>query len=56
MDASLMQEATSIAANLGLRGADAIYVATAKLLNLPLLTWDQEQLTKPAGIIMTIQP
>jgi predicted nucleic acid-binding protein len=56
MDSTLMQEATQIAATLSLRGADAIYVATAKLLNLPLLTWDGEQLTRPAGIIVTIQP
>lgn len=56
MEAALMQEATGMAANLRLRGADAIYVATAKQLGIPLLTWDHEQLTKPVGVISTIQP
>jgi predicted nucleic acid-binding protein len=36
-------EAPRIAANLGLRGADAIYVAVAEQLRLPLITWDNEQ-------------
>jgi predicted nucleic acid-binding protein len=56
MDGVLIQAATDIAANLRLRGADAIYVATAKQLGIPLLTWDHEQLTKSAGVILTIRP
>lgn len=56
VDFDLSREAAQIAATLGLRGADAIYVATAKVLNIPLLTWDREQLTKPAGLIVTMQP
>ncbi len=56
MDASLMGEATDVAANLGLRGADSIYVAAARRLGLPLLTWDNEQLTRTAGIITALHP
>lgn len=56
MDGALMQEATVIAANLRLRGADSIYVATAKQLGIPLLTWDHEQLTKSVGVISAFQP
>jgi predicted nucleic acid-binding protein len=56
MDSILMQEATNIAATLRLRGADAIYVAVAKQLNIPLLTWDTEQLTRPVGVITTMTP
>src|SRR5262245_21417823 len=34
--------AAQIAAGLRLRGADAVYVATARSLDLPLVTWDGE--------------
>jgi predicted nucleic acid-binding protein len=56
MDAALMGEATDVAANLGLRGADSIYVATARQLGIPLLTWDNEQLTRATGIITAFHP
>src|SRR5437016_4881834 len=53
---SLVDEATSLAINCTLRGADAYYVALAKTLGLALVTFDQEQLRRPAHLIMTIQP
>ncbi len=53
---SLVDEATSLAINCNLRGADAYYVALAKTLGLALLTFDQEQLRQPAHFITTIQP
>lgn len=56
MDAALVTEATNIAANHGLRGADAIYVAVARRLGRTLLTWDSEQLTRPATIISAMTP
>ena len=56
MDEPLVTTATDLAARLGLRGADALYVATAQQLGLPLLTWDGEQLTKPAHLIHTFHP
>ena len=56
IDQSLIVEATNLSADLGLRGADAIYVALAKQLGIPLLTFDTEQLIRPAGLITTIQP
>lgn len=56
MEPALMAEATNIAANLRLRGADSIYVAIAKQLNLPLLTWDNEQLTRAVSIIAAFHP
>ncbi len=52
----LVDEATSLAINCNLRGADAYYVALAKTLGLALLTFDQEQLQRPAHLITTIQP
>jgi predicted nucleic acid-binding protein len=56
MDGKLMTEATDIAANYRLRGADAIYVAAARQLGITLLTWDTEQLTRPAAIITAVTP
>lgn len=56
MDEVLMGKATELAANLGLRGADSIYVATALQLGLPLLTWDNEQLTRATGVITALHP
>jgi predicted nucleic acid-binding protein len=56
MDAPLVAEATDIAANYSLRGADAIYVAVARRLGIPLLTWDGEQLARPTSIISAMTP
>jgi len=43
-----------LAAQLHLRGADAVYVALARRLNIPLATWDQELLQR-AGQVVTVQ-
>jgi predicted nucleic acid-binding protein len=43
MDNELVHEAACLAAELGLRGADSIYVAVARQLNLPLVTFDVDQ-------------
>jgi predicted nucleic acid-binding protein len=56
VDANLINEATRIAAMRMLRAADAIYVTVARLLGLPLLTWDNEQLTRTGGLIVAMQP
>ena len=37
-----------VAADLRLRGADATYVAAAQELNLPLVSWDREQIERGA--------
>lgn len=44
------------AIDLGLRGADAIYVALAERLGVPLVTWDQEQLSRAAAVVQTRTP
>jgi predicted nucleic acid-binding protein len=51
VDLGLAAEAARIAANLPLRGADAVYVALAKQLRVPLITWDREQLSRTAQFI-----
>jgi predicted nucleic acid-binding protein len=56
MDEKLVRTAAGLAADYGLRGADVVYVALAKQLNLPLATWDCEQLQKASEIIRTQTP
>jgi predicted nucleic acid-binding protein len=43
MDNELVHEAARLAAELGLRGADSVYVAVASQLSLPLVTFDIDQ-------------
>lgn len=56
IDQSLVNETVSIAATYKLRGADAVFVALAKIEGLPLVSFDQEQLTRPTDIVTTIRP
>ncbi len=56
VDRRLAQLAARLAADHSLRGVDAIYVALASVLSLPLVTLDQEQLTRAASIITAQQP
>jgi predicted nucleic acid-binding protein len=56
LDQELVDEAAGLAAQFSLKGMDSIYVAVAKRLGIPLVTFDKEQLTRPASIIQTIQP
>ena len=51
MDLSLIETAAHLAADLGLRGADAVYVATAFALKLPLATLDQNQKERAASTV-----
>lgn len=55
IDERLATEAMELAIEFKLRGADAIYVALAKRLGRPLVTFDKEQLTRPTSIL-TIDP
>jgi predicted nucleic acid-binding protein len=43
MNNALLFEAATLAADLGLRGADSVYVAVAKRLDVPLVTFDADQ-------------
>jgi predicted nucleic acid-binding protein len=56
MDSRLAEAAARLAADLGLRGADAVYVATAQQLNVPLVTWDSEQQTRTGSVIVARPP
>ena len=51
MDRELAQSAARHAADLPLKGADAIYVALAQYLGIPLVTWDKEHLNRAGALI-----
>jgi predicted nucleic acid-binding protein len=55
-DRAFGQAAARLAADLRLRGADATYVTLAYRLRVPLVTWDQEQLQRAAGVITVQAP
>jgi predicted nucleic acid-binding protein len=48
--------ASDIAADLRLKGADAVYVAVAQRLSVPLITWDREILNRAASAIQVQTP
>jgi predicted nucleic acid-binding protein len=56
LDRRLGAMATRVAADRRLRGADAIYVAVAQRLGVPLVTWDREQLERAVGLIRVGTP
>lgn len=51
MDQELVRLATDLAADLGLRGADAFYVAVAHRLGLTLVTLDDDQRQRAARLV-----
>ena len=56
IDRRLGERAAELAADLGLRGADATYAAIADQLKIPLVTWDGEQRTRAARAVATATP
>lgn len=52
----IRDHAASLAINLRLRGADAVYVALADRLAIPLVTWDDEQLLRTRSRIDPLTP
>ena len=46
IDEEIATLAAQLAADLRLRGADAIYVAVAAYFGMPLVTWDREQIER----------
>jgi predicted nucleic acid-binding protein len=56
VDQVLAEAASRYAADLLLRGADAVYVALAEKLGVPLVTWDQELVTRAASVVTVQTP
>ena len=55
MENSLLLEAAQLAARLGLRGADPVYVAVAARLDLPLATLDIDQRERASKRIRIVE-
>lgn len=55
-DAELWSLSVQVASERALRGADAVYVALAQALNLPLVTWDAEQRQRAGRRVRTLTP
>ena len=56
IDRSLAEFGAGLAADRGLRGADAMYVAVASRLGIPLVTWDDEQLMRGGAVAAVMTP
>ena len=56
LDARLGGLAAQLAVHLRLRGADAVYVALADQLQIPLVTWDREQRERGGQRIVAQEP
>jgi len=56
VDRRLGETAARLGAGLGLRGADALYVAMAHQLGVPLIAWDKEQQEKARRVIAVQAP
>lgn len=56
LDDDLTQLSAQVAATLPAKGADAIYIATAEMLDVPLITWDTEQRTRGSLLVRADSP
>lgn len=56
VDEILARAASSLAGQFRIRGADAIYIAAAAALRVPLATWDLEQRERAAHIVDVFVP
>ena len=56
LDSAFVWAAVEVAADLQLRAGDATYVAVARQLNIPLVSWDREQLQKAGNLTTTFTP
>lgn len=56
LDANLAKLAADLAGRHSLRGADAVYVATAQRLKVLRVTLDDEQLRRSRAVVTTLEP
>ncbi len=56
VDSDLALEAADIATRLYIRGADSVYVALAQQKNVPLVSWDKEQLNRAKVVTVGFTP
>lgn len=56
VDADLADVAGRLAADCAVRGADAVYLAVARRLGVPLVTWDREQRKRGGRVADVVEP
>lgn len=56
LDDELARLSAHVAAALQAKGADAVYIATAEMLDVPLITWDTEQRTRGGLLVSAGSP
>jgi len=56
LEAALVRQAVALAAQYGVRGADAVYAAVALQAGCTLVTLDNEQLARLAAVLPTRTP
>jgi predicted nucleic acid-binding protein len=56
LDEGLARQSAALGAQHRLRGADAVYLASAALFAAELVTLDREQLERGAAIVQTLTP
>lgn len=56
LHSELVEKAIEIATDLQLRAGDSIYVALAHHMNIPLVSWDKEQISKASQLITAYTP
>jgi predicted nucleic acid-binding protein len=56
LDPERSADAASVASTCALRGADAVYVATARAAGATLVTLDREVLTRAASVVSVVTP
>ena len=56
MSAALLQNTVDIATIHRIRAGDAVYVALARRLSIPLVSFDTDHLTRAGGIVTVIKP
>jgi predicted nucleic acid-binding protein len=56
MGAALMRDTIDIAATYRFRAGDAVYVALARQLAIPLVSFDSDHLTRAGSIVTVIRP
>lgn len=56
IDAAIGDFAAEVASTYRIRGGDALYVAVAHQLQLPLISWDEEQLSRAESFVETYRP
>ncbi len=56
MSAALMRDTIGIATDHGIRAGDAVYVALANRLAIPIVSFDSDQLTRASNLVTIIKP